>query len=254
MGSATKECKRPHMHTNIVPSRIVTTQRLWRAHKRVGPPFLAEVADLDSAKLQLLAGIRAEVPDQRILRAFERVLRKQFVPEESKNLAYEDSPLPIGKGQTISQPLIVALMIDALELRRTDRVMEIGTGSGYQAALISQIADTVITVECIQTLADSARERLRSGGYSRIEVVDAAQELGWPPAAPYDAIIVAAGAPRLPMGLIGQLVPGGRLVVPVGSLESQELMKVTRTDDSYSVKTMGSCRFVPLIGEEAWPA
>jgi protein-L-isoaspartate(D-aspartate) O-methyltransferase len=182
------------------------------------------------------------------------VPREQFVPLESTHLAYKDAPLPIGQGQTISQPLIVALMIDALELRRTDRVLELGTGSGYQAALISQIADTVITVERIPTLADSARERLRSGGYSRVEVVDAARELGWPPAAPYDAIIVAAGAPRLPMGLIGQLVPGGRLVVPVGSRENQELMKVTRTDDSYSVKTMGSCRFVPLIGEGAWPA
>ena len=224
-----------------------------RSRRPVGPPCPAEVADLDSAKHQLLTGLRAEVPDQRILRAFERVPREQFVPQEDAHLAYEDAPLPIGQGQTISQPLIVALMIDALELRRTDRVMELGTGSGYQAALISQIADAVITVERIPSLADSARERLRNGGYSRVEVVDAAQELGWPQGAPYDAIIVAAGAPRLPMGLISQLVPGGRLVVPVGSLESQELMKVTRTADSYSVKTMGACRFVPLIGEGAWP-
>ena len=111
--------------------------------------------------------------------------REQFVPEEDAQLAYEDAPLSIGQGQTISQPLIVALMIDALELRRTDRVMELGTGSGYQAALISQIADTVITVERIPSLADSARERLRSGGYSRVEVVDATKELGWPQGAPY---------------------------------------------------------------------
>ena len=179
--------------------------------------------------------------------------RERFVPEENKNLAYDDAPLPIGQGQTISQPLIVALMIDALELRRTDRVLELGAGSGYQAALISEIADTVITVERIPSLAESARATLHSGGFSRVEVVDAAHELGWPHAAPYDAIIVAAGAPRLPMGLIGQLVPGGRLVVPVGSRENQELMKVTRTDDSYTVKTMVACRFVPLIGEGAWP-
>ena len=225
-----------------------------RSHKRNVPPCPAEVADLDNAKRQLLAGIRAEVLDHRVLQAFEHVPREQFVPQGDAHRAYEDTPLPIGEGQTISQPLIVALMIDALELRRTDRVMELGTGSGYQAALISQIADAVITVERIPSLADSARERLRSGGYGRVEVVDAGQELGWPQGAPYDAIIVAAGAPRLPMGLIGQLVPGGRLVVPVGSLEDQELMKVTRTDDSYSVKTMGACRFVPLIGEGAWPA
>ncbi len=202
----------------------------------------------------MLAGIRSEVTDERVLRAFEDVPREQFVPQEDAHLAYEDSPLSIGEGQTISQPLIVALMIDALELRRTDRVLELGTGSGYQAALISQIADEVITVERIPSLADSARDRLQDAGYSRVEVVDAAGELGWPQGAPYDAIVVAAGAPRLPMGLIGQLVPWGRLVVPVGSLENQELMKVTRTDDSYSVKTMGACRFVPLIGEGAWPA
>ena len=188
------------------------------------------------------------------MRAFEHVPREQFVPEESAHLAYDDAPLPIGQGQTISQPLIVALMIDALVLRRTDRVLELGTGSGYQAALISEIADTVITVERIPSLADAARAKLRSGGFHTVEVVDAAKELGWPQGAPYDAIIVAAGAPRLPMGLIGQLVIGGRLVVPVGSRENQELMKMTRTDASYSVKTMGGCRFVPLIGEGAWPA
>ncbi len=169
-------------------------------------------------------------------------------------MAYEDIPVSIGEGQTISQPLIVALMIDALELRRTDRVLEIGTGSGYQAALLSEIVDKVITVERIPSLAKTARDRMQSGGYKKVDVVDAIQELGWQQSAPYDAIIVAAGAPRLPMGLIGQLISGGRLVVPVGSRDNQELTKVTRTDDSYLVRTLGGCRFVPLIGEGAWPA
>ena len=220
---------------------------------RVGPHLRTEVVDLKSAKRQLFASIRAEVSDERLINAIGRVPREMFVPAESIDLAYEDKPLPIGQGQTISQPLIVALMIDALELRRTDRVLELGTGSGYQAALISEIADTVISVERIGSLANEARVRLRSGGFHKVEVVDATQELGWPQGAPYDAIIVAAGAPRLPMELIDQLVPGGRLVVPVGSRENQELMKVTRTDDSYSVRTMGGCRFVPLIGKGAWP-
>jgi protein-L-isoaspartate(D-aspartate) O-methyltransferase len=220
---------------------------------RVGPHRRPEVVDLKSAKSQLFEGIRAEVSDERLISAIERVPREMFVPEESIHLAYEDEPLPIGQGQTISQPLIVALMIDALDLRRTDRVLELGTGSGYQAALISEIADTVISVERIGSLANDARERLRSGGFHGVEVVDATQDLGWQQGAPYDAIIVAAGAPRLPMELIDQLVPGGRLVVPVGSRENQELMKVTRTDGSYSVQTMGGCRFVPLIGKGAWP-
>jgi protein-L-isoaspartate(D-aspartate) O-methyltransferase len=224
------------------------------AHRgRVEPHCRTGVVDLKSAKRQLFAGIRAEVSNERLISAIERVPRELYVPAESFHLAYEDTPLPIGQGQTISQLLIVALMIDALELRRTDRVLELGTGSGYQAALISEIADTVISVERIRSLADDARVRLRGGGFHAVEVVDATHELGWQQGAPYDAIIVAAGAPRLPMELISQLVPGGRLVVPVGSRENQELMKVTRTDDSYSVRTMGGCRFVPLIGKGAWP-
>jgi protein-L-isoaspartate(D-aspartate) O-methyltransferase len=224
------------------------------AHEgRVGPHCRPEVVDLNSAKRRLLTGIRAEVSDEPLISAIERVPREMFVPAESIHLAYEDTPLPIGQGQTISQPLIVVLMIDALELRRTDRVLELGTGSGYQAALISELADTVISVERVGSLANDARVRLQNGGFHAVEVVEATEEVGWQQGAPYDAIIVAAGAPRLPMELIGQLVPGGRLVVPVGSRENQELMKVTRTDDSYSVWTMGGCRFVPLIGKGAWP-
>ena len=182
-----------------------------------------------------------------------RVPREAFVPEASAHLAYEDIPLPIGEGQTVSQPYVVAVMVGALELRRTDRVLEIGTGSGYQAAVLAEISAEVLTVERIKSLADTAVQRLESLGYSSVQVHLSGPELGWPKANNFDAVIVAAGAPRLPRELIEQLKVGGRLVVPVGSRESQELMKVTKTKDGFSVRTLGSCRFVPLIGNGAWP-
>ena len=208
---------------------------------------------LDGEKRRLIDRLKREVPDARVIQAMQRVRREDFVPEESRDLAYEDVPLPIGEGQTVSQPFIVALMLRALELRRSDRVLELGTGSGYQAALIAEIARHVITVERIASLADLARARLEAMGYTNVEVVDAAHELGWRMKAPYDAIIVAAGAPKLPRELMDQLDSGGRLVIPVGSRDNQELMKVTRTDDTFSVRSLGACRFVPLIGEGAWP-
>ena len=182
----------------------------------------------------------------------ERVPREAFVFESSVNLAYEDIPLSIGEGQTISQPYIVALMIGALELRRVDKVLEIGTGSGYQAAILAELAQRIVSVERIELLADSARKRLASLGYCNVEVHQAEDGLGWLAEAPYDAIIVAAGAPRLPGELIDQLRIGGRLVVPVGSREEQELMKISKTADGFSVRTLAPCRFVPLIGEGAW--
>jgi protein-L-isoaspartate(D-aspartate) O-methyltransferase len=193
------------------------------------------------------------VGDPKVVEAMERVPREAFIPEDVRHLAYEDAPLPIGEGQTISQPFIVALMVSALELRRSDKALEVGTGSGYQAAILAELASRVVTVERVQTLADSARARLASLGYANVEVLLAGAQLGWPAEAPYDAIIVAAGAPKLPRELIDQLTVGGRLVVPVGSLDSQELMKVTRTQDGFSVRSLGPCRFVPLIGEGAWP-
>ena len=182
-----------------------------------------------------------------------KVPREAFVPASSRHLAYEDAPIAIGEGQTISQPFIVAIMISALEVRRSDRVLEIGTGSGYQAALIAELAREVVTVERIESLAISARQRLERLGYQNIRVMPAGEELGCPEQAPYDGIIVAAGAPTLPKGLIKQLAIGGRLVVPVGSLESQQLMKVTRTPEGYTARTLGECVFVPLIGDMAWP-
>jgi protein-L-isoaspartate(D-aspartate) O-methyltransferase len=201
----------------------------------------------------LIERLRSEIPDERVIQAMERVPREEFVPGESRDLAYEDIPVPIGEGQTISQPFIVALMVRALELNRMDKVLEIGSGSGYQAAVMAGLAARVISVERIQSLADSAGERLVSLGYNSVEIVYAEKRLGWEMEAPYDAIIVAAGAPKLPQELMEQMAVGGRLVIPVGSLASQELMKVTRSAEAYSVETLGPCRFVPLLGEGAWP-
>ncbi len=208
---------------------------------------------LQDAKSRLLDRLRQEIGDERVVQAMGRVLREEFVPEDVMHRAYEDIPLPIGEGQTISQPYIVAVMVSMLEARRTDRVLEIGTGSGYQAAILAELASEVVTVERLAPLADAARERLARLGYANVKVFPAEMQLGWPADAPYDAIIVAAAAPRLPRSLMEQLSEDGRLVVPVGSIESQELMKVFKTPDSYSVRTMGACRFVPLIGEGAWP-
>ena len=208
---------------------------------------------LEDARRRLLERLRNEVNAPDVIDAMERVPREAFVPEASAHQAYEDIPLPIGEGQTVSQPYIVAVMVNALELKRTDRVLEIGTGSGYQAAVLAEIAAEVVTVERIESLAEHAVKRLETLGYSNVQVHLSGRELGWPDTGHYDAVIVAAGAPKLPRELIRQLRVGGRLVVPVGSRESQELMKVTRIQDGFSVSTFGSCRFVPLIGEGAWP-
>ena len=208
---------------------------------------------LRNARRRLLERLRKEVGDGRVVDAMERVPRERFVPTSMAASAYDDVPLPIGEGQTISQPFIVAVMVAELEVRRTDRVLEIGSGSGYQAAILSEIAASVISVERIPSLAEEARERLAGLGYRNVAVREAGAELGWPRDGPYDAIVVAAAAPRLPRELIDQLTPRGRLVVPVGSRDTQELMKVTRAGDGFSVRTTVPCRFVPLVGEGAWP-
>ena len=205
------------------------------------------------ARRALLYRLRREIDDHRVVEAMERVRREHFVDESQTHLAYDDAPLPIGHGQTISQPYIVGLMVSALELRRSDTVLEIGTGSGYQAAILAELARRVLTVERIESLADSAADRLEALGYTNVEVHVAGRVVGWPGGGPYNAIIVAAGAPKLPAGLMQDLAPGGRLVVPVGSKETQELVKVTRGGGGFSVRTLGACRFVPLVGQDAWP-
>ncbi len=204
------------------------------------------------ANVKLVDRFRDEVGDARVAAAMERVPRGAFVPRENRHLAYKDVAVPIGEGQTVSQPFIVGLMVSALDLKRTDKVLEIGAGSGYQAAILAELAGQVVSVERLPSLAESARLRLDRMGYSRVRVVLAEEELGWRREAPYDAIVVAAAAPKLMRVLMDQMADGARLVVPVGSLEGQDLMKVTRSGRSYSVETIGACRFVPLIGKDAW--
>jgi protein-L-isoaspartate(D-aspartate) O-methyltransferase len=167
-------------------------------------------------------------------------------------MAYDDRPLPIGLDQTISQPLIVALMTEALELTGDEKVLEVGTGSGYQAAILGELTRQVVTTERLPVLAESAQKTLRSLGYNNIEVKIAEETLGWPKGAPYDAIVVTAGAPRVPSELLLQLKINGRMVIPVGSRYLQELYKITRRKMRNVVKNLGGCRFVSLIGRDAW--
>ena len=206
-------------------------------------------------KRDLFRNLRREIRDEKVLSAMEQVPRELFIPPESRHLAYKDIPLPIGESQTISQPFMVALMTSALELRGRERVMELGTGSGYQAAVVSRLAPQgrVITLERIAGLARAAETLLRSLGYENVEVRTAVDSLGCPEEAPFDAILVTAASPRLPPELLEQMALGGRLVIPVGTLKEQELTRVLRTDEGHTVTMLGSCRFVPLIGEGGWP-
>ncbi len=208
--------------------------------------------DLEEAKQRLFQHLRREIKDERVLQAMARVPRELFVPSSSRSLAYEDIPLPIDMGQTISQPFIVALMTSALELTGTEKVLEIGTGSGYQAAILAQLAWWVVTVERHQQLADAARKLLAELGYTNIEVHLAEKTLGWCKGAPYQAIIVTAGAPKVPHELLAQLAEGGRLLIPVGSHYDQELLKIVKRRGELLSQNLGPCRWVPLIGEGAW--
>jgi protein-L-isoaspartate(D-aspartate) O-methyltransferase len=208
--------------------------------------------DLEQAKQRLLQHLRREIEDEAVLQAMARVPRELFVPSSSRNLAYEDIPLPIDVGQTISQPFIVALMTEALELTGTEKVLEIGTGSGYQAAILAQLAWWVVTVERHQKLADAARKLLAELGYTNVEVHLAEKTLGWRKAAPYQAIIVTAGAPKVPQELLDQLAEGGRLLIPVGSRYEQQLLKIIKRKGELLSRDLGPCRWVPLIAEGAW--
>jgi protein-L-isoaspartate(D-aspartate) O-methyltransferase len=208
--------------------------------------------DFDAARAKLIEHLRTEIKDERVLAAMARVPRERFVPLEYRPLAYEDRPLPIGFDQTISQPLIVALMTQALELAGHEKVLEVGTGSGYQAAILAELARLVITVERIQPLAENARKALDSLGYTNIVIHLATKTLGWPQEAPYEAIIATAAAPKVPPDLLAQLAIGGRMVIPVGSLYMQDLYKITRQKTKNKVENLGGCRFVSLIGKGAW--
>jgi len=206
----------------------------------------------DAARARLVEHLSTEIRDERVLAAMARVPRERFVPPGGQHLAYEDMPLPIGLEQTISQPYIVALMTEALELTGSEKVLEVGTGSGYQAAILAKLAQRVITTERLPALAKAARKVLSSLGYTNIEVHVAKETLGWQREAPYDAIMVTAGAPRVPVDLLAQLAVGGRLVIPVGSRYVQELYKITKRRRKNIVQNLGGCRFVSLIGKDAW--
>ena len=192
--------------------------------------------------------------DPLILDAFREVPREEFVDEEQRQWAYDDHPLPIEAGQTISQPYIVALMMEAAEIRPGDKVLEVGAGSGYAAALMSRIARQVIGIERQHDLVEVARERLQRLGYDNVEIVEGDGTRGCPDEAPFDAILAAASGSHVPEPLVDQLAPGGRLVMPIGEPGwVQELVKLTkRPDGTMERKNLGGVRFVPLIGEEGW--
>ena len=211
--------------------------------------------DFDAARREMVArqirdrGIRSV----RVLDAMKSVPRHLFVPAECLNEAYMDEPLPIGEGQTISQPFMVAAMAEAVSLNGRERVLEVGAGCGYQAAVLSRLAREVIAVESQPVLAASARERLGRLGYANVRVEEGDGSAGWPAAAPYDAILVTAAAPAVPQPLIDQLSEGGRLVIPVGPAERQELLRIVKREGRITEQSLYACRFVPLVGRYGWP-
>ena len=192
------------------------------------------------------------IRDERVLAAMLEVPRHQFVPAEFAAEAYSDRPLPIGHGQTISQPFMVAAMAEALRLSGGERVLEIGAGSGYQAAVLSLLAREVHAVEAHQDLAVSCGERLAGLGYGNVHVHVGDGTLGWPDEAPFEAILVTAAAPEIPPPLEAQLAEGGRLVLPVGSTEEQRLLRVEKRGNAISSRPLYHCRFVPLVGKYGW--
>ena len=200
--------------------------------------------------------IRARgIRNPRVLKALEKVPRHLFVNEALRDQAYNDNPLPIDGGQTISQPYIVALMTEALELTGSEKVLEIGTGSGYQAAVLAELVDHVFSIDRIASLAGNARRLLESLNYYNIAIRVGDGTLGWKDEAPFDAVMVTAGAPDIPKTLVEQIAVGGRLVVPVGGRHSQLLIKLTRLSESVNdvkKEDLGGCRFVDLIGEYGW--
>jgi protein-L-isoaspartate(D-aspartate) O-methyltransferase len=189
-----------------------------------------------------------DIRDERVLRAMNTVPRHLFVPPVLQSHAYEDGPLPIGEEQTISQPYIVAFMSESLLLTGTETVLEVGTGSGYQAAVLSHLAKKVYSIEIIPQLAESARERLHRLGYVNVTVIVGDGNLGWPSAAPYEAIMVTAVAPRIPQALVDQLAEGGRLVLPVGVGDEQHLLRLRKVEGSVVQEDLGRVQFVPLVG------
>jgi protein-L-isoaspartate(D-aspartate) O-methyltransferase len=195
---------------------------------------------------------RRGVTDSRVLAAMGKVPRHRFIPRQLWEQAYNDYPLPIGEDQTISQPYIVALMTEALELKGSEKVLELGTGSGYQAAVLAELAAQVFTIERLPGLAQTAKQVLATLGYTNVQVRMADGTLGWLEEAPFDGILVTAGSPRVPPPLVDQLALGGRLVIPVGDRYTQTLTRVRLTLEGVKHEYLGGCRFVKLIGRHGW--
>jgi len=193
------------------------------------------------------------IHDERVLDAMLRVPRHEFVPAALLSAAYEDRPLPIGQAETISQPYIVAAMTEALQVMPGDRVLEVGTGSGYQAAILSRLGAEVFSIERNRRLADEARERLARLGYEHVQVIAGDGSEGLPHNAPYNAIVVTAAAPSVPQNLITQLADGGRLLIPVGEMRHQVLTLILKHGSQTLTRTLDPCQFVPLIGKGGWP-
>jgi protein-L-isoaspartate(D-aspartate) O-methyltransferase len=195
---------------------------------------------------------RRGITDERVLEAMRQVPRHVFVPQDMWDMAYRDTPLPIGQGQTISQPYIVAYMTQLLDLAPEDRVLEIGTGSGYQVAILSRLAKQVYTIERIGDLARQAAQILKELGYDNVQLRTADGGYGWPEAAPFDAIMVTAAAPEIPQPLIAQLAEGGRLVIPIGPTGYQDLLRLRRRGERIERENLVPVAFVPLVGEHGW--
>ena len=210
--------------------------------------------DYDAARRRMVERqlLARDIRDERVLAAMGGVPRELFVPEELRDRAYDDSALPLPEGQTISQPYMVARICEALDLRGRERVLDVGTGSGYQAAVLAELAAEVFTIERIPELAELARANLAAAGYERVEVHLGDGTLGLSERAPFDAIAVAAAVPELPQTLYQQLEPRGRIVLPVGSRRAQELQVVVRSPEGPAVLRSVPCRFVPLVGEEGF--
>ncbi len=210
----------------------------------------------DRARLKMVEEqlVPRDITDSRVLEAMRKVPRHLFLEEALADRAYDDSALPIGEKQTISQPYIVALMTQALALRETDRVLEIGTGSGYQTAILAELAERVYSIERVKSLALQSRERLDQMGYRNVVIRIGDGTYGWGDAAPFDAILVAAGSPSVPPLLVEQLREGGRLVIPVGDRHVQRLQVGVKQGEQLVVSDLGDCVFVPFIGAFAWSA
>ena len=210
--------------------------------------------NFEAQRHRLVDSLRSHITDERLLEAMRKVERERFLTPDQRPFAYEDRPLPIGHGQTTSQPTMIVLMLQELRLTGSEKVLEVGAGSGYQTALLAELAKEVVGVELIPGLASRAANTLQQLGYENARIEIAGQAIGWPENAPYDAIVVAAASPRIPASLVNQLALGGRLAIPVGDRRGQELIVAEKRPEGVTLTRKGACSFVPLLGKEAFSA